>query len=117
MELTTFVRKPFVVKAMEVTKENLPDLAKDIGKLREDDKGNAYIHVDRRIVPNVFRVYPGYWVTYMGDNIRCYSKKVFREQFMETTPEIDGWIAYINGDGQEDEQRAGQLEAEVIANT
>ena len=57
MEFTTFVRKPFVVQAVEVTSENINEVAKYIGDVREREDGTKYILVDRRLVPNVFKVY------------------------------------------------------------
>lgn len=96
MEFTTFVRKPFVVEAVEITKENIAEVAELVGTLREKDNGQPYIQVDRRLVPNVFRVYPGFWMTRMGDNIRCYSKRIFEEQFTQSTPDIKTWVESIN---------------------
>lgn len=97
MEFTEFVRKPFVVEAIEVTEENISDLAEFIGTLRKKDDGTPFIAVDRRLIPNVYRVYPGFWMTRMGDNVRCYSKKVFTEQFTEKTANMTVWIDWING--------------------
>lgn len=101
MEFGTFVRKPFTVEATEVTTENIGEVAELIGTLREKDDGTPYIHVDRRLVPNLFRVYPGFWMTKMGDNVRCYSKRIFRQQFIEATPQIEGWIEYLNDRAQD----------------
>ncbi|MET0786257.1 MAG: hypothetical protein ABWY25_06085 [Paenisporosarcina sp.] len=98
VELTTFVRKPFTVEAVEITEENINELAEFIGTVRTKDNGSPYIQVDRRLVPNVFRVYPGFWMTKMGDNIRCYSKRIFKEQFVETTSDIEDWVNFLNGD-------------------
>lgn len=95
MDFTTFVRKPFIVEAVEVTTENIAELAKMIGTLREKDNGTPYIQVDRRLVPNVYRVYPGFWVTMMGDNIRCYSKRIFTEQFMAYSPGNIDWETFL----------------------
>lgn len=95
MDFTTFVRKPFVVDAIEVTAENIGEVAKYVGDLREKEDGTPYILVDRRLVPNVFRVYPGFFMTKMGENIRCYSRKIFKEQFTEQTVEIKGWVESI----------------------
>lgn len=97
MEFTTFVRKPFVVDAVEVTTENIGEVAKYVGDLREKEDGTPYILVDRRLVPNVFRVYPGFFMTRMGENVRCYSKKIFKEQFVIQDDQIKQWIEYING--------------------
>lgn len=82
------VRKPFEVLAVEVTVDNIEHLAPLIGQLKHKDNGTPYIQVDRRLVPNIFRVFPGFWMTRMGDNIRCYSKKIFAEQFVVATPEL-----------------------------
>lgn len=97
MDFKTFVRKPFTVEAVEVTKENIEELAPLIGTLRSKDDGTPYIQVDRRLVPNIYRVYPGFWMTKMGDNVRCYSKRIFHEQFAQSTPDIDNWVKFMNG--------------------
>lgn len=96
MDFTTFVRKPFTVEAVEVTPENIEEIAKLVGTLRTKENGTPYIQVDRRLVPNIYRVYPGFWMTKMGDNIRCYSKRVFEEQFIQTSEEIQEWVAFMN---------------------
>jgi hypothetical protein len=98
MEYSKFVRKPFSVEAIEVTTENINDIAKHVGTLRTKDNGTPYIQVDRRLVPNIFRVYPGFWMTKMGDNIRCYSKRAFLEQFVESNPDIEKWVDTLNKD-------------------
>lgn len=95
MDFTTYVRKPFVVEAVEVTKDNLNDVAKYIGDVRQKEDGTDYILVDRRLVPNVYRVYPGFFMTKMGENIRCYSRKIFIEQFVKNDETIQPWIDYM----------------------
>lgn len=101
MEYTTFVRKPFAVEAVEITTENIEELARYIGDLETKDDGTQYILVDRRKVPNVQRVYPGFWMTKMGDNIRVYSKKVFAEQFIESNDDIQQWLDFLSGKDEE----------------
>jgi len=95
MEFTSYVRKPFTVEAIEVTVDNIEELAELVGELRKKDDGTPFIHVNKRLVPNVFRVYPGFFVTRMGDNVRCYSRKVFNEQFVGMT---DEWQEYFQRD-------------------
>lgn len=91
MEFTTFVRKPFIVEAVEITTDNIEEIAKLVGTLKsEGDK--PYIQVDRRLVPNVYKVHPGFWMTRMGDNIRCYSDHIFKAQFIEMLPEFGDLI-------------------------
>jgi hypothetical protein len=98
MNFTTFVRKPFVVDAVEVTAENISEVAKYVGDLREKEDGTPYILVDRRLVPNVARVFPGFFMTKMGENVRCYSRKIFRDQFIIQTAEIKPWVEFMAND-------------------
>lgn len=101
MDFTTFVRKPFMVEAVEVTEDNIEEIAKLIGTLRHKEDGSPYIFVDRRLFPNLIHVYPGFWMTKMGDNVRCYSKHVFKKQFIASNPDISEWFEslgkYTNG--------------------
>lgn len=92
MDFTTFVRKPFIVEAVQITTENIAEVAKFVGTLRNEDE-KPYIQVDRRLVPNVFKVHPGFWMTKMGENIRCYSEHIFRAQFMQMGPDLEGAVS------------------------
>lgn len=96
MELKPFVRKPFLVEAIEITEENIAEIAEHVGTLKFKEDGSPFIHVNTKKVPNVYRVYPGFWMTKMGNNVRCYTKKIFTEHFVETTPEINTWVQYIS---------------------
>jgi hypothetical protein len=62
--------------------------------------------VDQRLVPNVERVYPGFFMTKMGENVRCYSRKIFKEQFTAQTDEIKPWIEFMTGGGLDSVARA-----------
>ena len=95
MEMTKYARKPFLVDAVEITKDNIEEVAKHVGDVRSKDDGTPYILVDRRLVPNVTRVYIGFYMTKMGDNVRCYSKKVFNEQFVQNTDDIQKWVDFL----------------------
>lgn len=103
MEFTKHVRKPFFVEAIKITNENIEELAEFIGQLKTKPNGAPYIQVDRRRIPNVYRVYPGFWMTRMGDHVRCYASRVFEEQFTETTPEIEQWVDFLNQEEPEKE--------------
>lgn len=97
MEFTKFVRKPFVVEGLEITRENIAEVSKFIGELREVDGLAPYIIVDERYVPNVDRVYIGYFMTKMGSNVRCYSRNIFRKQFIEQTDQMRDLMDLIEG--------------------
>lgn len=96
MEFTTFVRKPFSVEAVEITEANIEEVAELIGVLSHKDNGVPYIEADRRSVQQE-KVYLGFWMTRKGSDIRCYSPRVFREQFTESTPDIQTWVDFMNG--------------------
>lgn len=97
MEFTTYVRKPFTVEAVQVTKENIAEIAEMIGTLHYEKNGSPYIQVNQQVISNLFRIMPGFWVTKMGsdDNIRCYSKRIFNNQFVKNTIDIKPWLAYF----------------------
>jgi hypothetical protein len=40
-------------------------------------------------------VYPGFYMTKMGENVRCYSRKIFREQFVEEDENIRPWVEFM----------------------
>lgn len=92
MDFSKFVRKPFLVEAVEVTPDNIAEIAPLVGTLKEKADGTPFIQVNQRLVPNVFRVYPGFWVTKLDETIRCYSKKAFFAQFMEANDDILSWV-------------------------
>lgn len=82
MEFTTYVRKPFEVEAVEITPDNIAEAAKIIGRLSITKEGVPFIVVtEGKMTGKVERVWPGYWMTKMGKNIRCYSPQLFLSQF------------------------------------
>jgi hypothetical protein len=90
-----FVRKPFLVEAVQVTPENIEELAGVLGELKEKD-GEKWILIDRRIVPNIKKAYVGWWVTKLDDNLRCYSPKVFEKEFMNYDTDWDAYFAQVS---------------------
>jgi len=96
MEMNNYTRKPFKIEAIEITEENISEIAPFIGELRDNPLGGQYIHVNKRLVPNVWKVYPGFFMTKMGDNVRCYTNKIFLEQFILSDENTDAWYDYLN---------------------
>ena len=95
VEYIEYVRKPFVVTAVEITVDNIEELNKQykIGEIENKEDGTPFINVtNNRKIPNVSRVFPGYFLTKMGKNVRCFSRKIFFEQF--TNMDSD-WRAYF----------------------
>lgn len=87
-EFIKFNRKPFSVEAIQITEENIHILGPLVGEVKVKD-GETFISLDRRIIPSVRRAYVGWWITRLNENLRCYSPKIFEEQF-----EVDeGYVA------------------------
>lgn len=95
VEFVSFIRKPFRVEAVEITRENIEELSEMIGELKEGENG-PYIEADSNKVPIVNNVFPGYWLVKMGKNYRCFSSKAFKDQFSEMTPSLDRFIRKLN---------------------
>lgn len=104
MDFTKFVRKPFLVEAVKVTKENISEIAELVGTIQKKEDGTPYIKVDRRLFLNVDRVYPGFWMTKMGDRIRCYSKQVFEKQFTEVNSHNELLVRKLSNPTDEDKE-------------
>jgi len=83
MEFVKFKRRPFEIEAVQITEENMEELAKLTGEYvpSTDPDTGPYIKINKRLVPNVRRAYVGWWVTQMNDDVRCYAPKIFEEQF------------------------------------
>lgn len=97
-DFVSFARRPFVVDAVMVTVDNLDAIAEHVGEVVQKEDGTRYIQVDRRKVPNVFRVYPGFYLTRLDDNIRCYSPKVFFQQFLKVDGETAQMVKALNAE-------------------
>jgi len=99
LPFSLFVRTPFSVEALIITEENIDEVAKLVGtvKTKNDEK---YIALDRRVVPNISRAFIGWYLTRLGDNLRCYSPKVFMEQF---EPMPDTMIVHFDFNNISDE--------------
>lgn len=110
MEFANYVRLPFLLEAVEVTVDNIEELAPLAGELRHKEDGTPFIHVNKKLVQNVFRVYTGFFITRMGDNVRCYSPKVFQREF---TAMNSDWAAYF-GMGETPDNKNTEVESAQV---
>lgn len=111
MEFNNYIRKPFQVEALEITKDNMVEIAELVGEIRTN-KGQAYIALDRRVVPNVNRAFVGWFLTRLGDNYRCYSPKVFNDQFTEYNPVIE--FSFSTAEDEDAAETEEAAETEVV---
>lgn len=102
LEFSSFVRKPFRIEAVQITVDNIGEIARFVGTIREKEDGSPYIEVDRRLVPNIMNVHPGYWLTKMRNNVRCYSDYVFKAQFVGVDEDIEAFLSHLTKDDDVD---------------
>ena len=95
LEYTDFVRKPFIVKAVEITEDNIEEIAKELGQLKRKEDDTPYISVRKGAVPNVSKVFVGWYMTRHGKRTHCYAPKVFFDQFVENDSEIQNSVDFI----------------------
>lgn len=95
MEFTQYIRKPFTIEAVQITDENIDELCPLIGHevLEDDETGDRYIRLDRRIVKQSHKAFAGHWITRMdGKFLRVYSPNSFIKQFVEINDENRQWL-------------------------
>lgn len=91
---TKFVRKPFAVDAVEVTSENIVDVAQWCGgEVRESEpkkpgqetQSFIKVPVKRPLNDRQTRAYPGDWILSAGTGFKVYTPKAFTSSFEEQT--------------------------------
>lgn len=100
LDYEIFVRAPFKIEAVEVTDENIYDIAEMLGsKIFSDTRtGNIFIGVDHEQMPGIYRIYAGFWVTRMGHRFRAYSQQRFLKEFVKLTDGVQGWVKMAEGE-------------------
>jgi len=85
-----FVRKPFYVDAVQVTKTNMAEVEEWCGGIRHfDENGNAFIKVlpqRSKLIPKT-RAFVGDWVLSSKIGFRVYTNSAFEKSF-EQVPEV-----------------------------
>lgn len=84
LEIGRYIRKPFEVDAVEVTAENMEEVASWCqGDVRTDDDGKNYIkvRVQRPLNESQTRAYVGDRVLYAGTGYKVYKPKAFKSSF------------------------------------
>jgi hypothetical protein len=88
MDTSKFARKPFYVDAIQVTKENLEEVAKWCrGKIETTDNGATFILIDvhRPLSPRQTQAFLGDWILQAGSGFKIYTPKAFEKSFEKVT--------------------------------
>lgn len=94
-----YVRKPFEVEAVQVTEDNIGDVADWCdGELRSTAENISFVKVKvhRPLTTRQTRAFVGDWILYAGRGFKVYTTKAFEASF-EKSDEDDGRTA-INPD-------------------
>lgn len=85
-----FVRKPFYIDAVQVTSENVKDVAEWCqGEVRKVENAKSVtekyvkVHVHRPLNERQTKAFAGDWVLYAGSGFKVYTPKAFITSFKE----------------------------------
>jgi hypothetical protein len=83
METSKYARKPFTVDAVQVTDENIMEVAQWCsGEVVVDDSGkHIKVRVARVLNERQTKAYVGDWVLYAGTGYKVYTAKAFTKSF------------------------------------
>lgn len=94
METQKFTRKPFEIDAVQVTPENLEEVAAwcqgEIlaGESEDTAQRHIKVRVHRPLNDRQTKAYPGDWVLYAGKGYKVYTDKAFKTSF-QPSPQGD----------------------------
>lgn len=111
-----YVRKPFYIDAVQVTAQNIAEVAKWAdGEVRTDSNNAQYVkvRVHRPLNDRQTKAFVGDWVLYAGTGFKVYTPKAFANSFeqasVETTLQEGPPASYVDA--------AIEEEASIIVET
>lgn len=83
LDISTYLRKPFEVQAVQVTEDNIYDIAKWCSGeiMSEDGKRFIKVRVERVLNERQTRAFAGDWVLFAGKSFKVYTDKAFKTSF------------------------------------
>lgn len=91
METSKFIRKPFEVEGVQVTDENIADVAAWCqGEVKTDTPDSSKyikVRVIRVINERQTQAFVGDWVLYAGTGYKVYTDKAFKKSFVSADTE------------------------------
>ena len=93
MKTNQYVRKPFFVDAVQVTEENMAEVAKWCNGTLEagdDARPDPYIHVDvkRPLAERQTRAFVGDWILSSGNGFKVYTNVSFEKNFEDVNHKL-----------------------------
>lgn len=89
LETNQYIRKPFNIDAVQVTNENMQEVAAWVNsEVRTDDVGQyVKVRVHRPANDGQTKAYVGNWVLYAGTGYKVYTEKAFTRDFDQVSGE------------------------------
>lgn len=90
LETKQYVRKPFHIDAVQVTSENIEEVARWVdSEIRNDRQDGQYVKVRVHNPRNEkqTKAFIGDWVLYAGTGYKVYTDKAFRKDFQQVSDE------------------------------
>lgn len=92
METRTFIRKSFEVEAVQVTAENMVEVAEwcrgRVVKAKADEEQHVKVRVMRVMDERQTKAFVGDWVLYAGTGYKVYNAKAFVKSFEPVGEEL-----------------------------
>lgn len=119
LETFKYVRKPFDIDAVQVTTDNIQEVATWVdGEVRTDNLGQyVKVRVHRPLNDRQTKAYVGDWVLYAGTGYKCYTPKAFASSFERVSDEttmIDPTKSKKSSSSAEDTEIVGVVEGNVV---
>lgn len=123
METTKYARKPFFVKAVQVTADNMDEVAAwckgEVLQTVEDEDieitDYIKVRVKRALSPRQSKAFVGDWVLAAGTGFKVYTEAAFAKSFDRVLKTNDTELDFVAEDPTQDEAEA--LLAEVLGAT
>lgn len=89
LETTKYIRKPFNIDAVQVTHQNMQEIAQWVdGQVLQDELGPyVKVRVHRPLNDRQTKAYVNDWVLYAGTGYKVYTEKAFKNSFEQVSGE------------------------------
>lgn len=90
LETMKYVRKPFYIDAVQISAQNITEVARWVdGEVRSDKHGQyVKVRVHHPMNDRQTKAYIGDWVLYAGTSYKVYTPKAFTNSFEQVSTEV-----------------------------
>ena len=100
IQMEDYSRRPFSITAVQITEENLEEIAALISASVTTTPHTRFIDVNPSIIQGIGVIKPGWWITLMEGSYRAYTNDVFHRLFKADVPHVDRIDVDVRFDAQ-----------------